>query len=52
MFTVSVVINITKMLQEEESIDILSVIVLINNTEECHEIYNHVSKKTWIKKLD
>ena len=34
--------NIRKMLKEEESIEILKILGLINNIEECQKIYHHV----------
>ena len=45
MFTVSVIINIEKIFQEEESIEVLKILGLINNIEEYQKIYNHA----WIK---
>ena len=40
LFMVSVVMNMKKIF-EEESIEILKILGLINNTEEYQKIYNH-----------
>ena len=40
LFTVSVVMNMKKIFEEESS-EILKILGLINNTEEYQKIYNH-----------
>ena len=37
--------NMKKIFKEEESIEILKILGLINNTEEYQKIYNHVWRK-------
>ena len=44
LFMVSVVTNMKKIF-EEESIEILKILGLINNTEEYQKIYNHAWRK-------
>ena len=44
LFMVSVVMNMKKIF-EEESIEILKILGLINNTEEYQKIYNHARRK-------
>ena len=41
LFTISAVMNMTKKFKEKESIGILKILGLIDNTEEYQKIYNH-----------